>query len=56
VLLSRRDFDRLAAQAQKHTEDEYWTQSAIRADADSRVKREQRIPFKAIEKELDARP
>lgn len=55
VLLSRRDFDRLAAQARRQTEDDYWTESALRAEARSREKGEKPIPFERIERELDAR-
>jgi hypothetical protein len=55
VLLARRDFDRLAAQAQQQTEDDYWTTAALEAEARARSKREKPIPFEQIERELDGR-
>jgi hypothetical protein len=54
VLLAKRDFEKLAAQAQKQTEDEYWTESALKAEAKARAKREKPIPFEDIERQLDA--
>jgi hypothetical protein len=54
VLLAKRDFEKLAAQARRQTEDDYWTESALQAEAKSRAKREKPIPFEVIERELDA--
>ena len=55
VLLAKRDFQKLAAQAQRQTEDDYWTESALKAEAEARAKGEKPIPFEQIERELDAR-
>lgn len=55
VLLPKRDFQRLAAQAEKQSEDDYWTQAALKAEAAARSKREPPIPFEQVERELDAR-
>lgn len=55
VLLSKRDFERLAAQAQRQTEDEYWTREALNAEAEARRRNELPIPFEQVEGELDAR-
>jgi len=55
VLLAKRQFEKLAAQAQRQTEDEYWTKSALQAEAKSRLKNDQPIPFDQIESELDSR-
>ena len=54
VLLAKRDFEKLAAQAQKQAEDDYWTETALKAEAKARGKREKPIPFEEIECELDA--
>ena len=54
VLLAKRDFEKLAAQARRQAEDDYWTESALRAEAKARAKREKPIPFEVIERELDA--
>ncbi len=54
VLLPKRDFQRLAAQAGKQSEDDYWTQAALRAESEARSKREKPIPFEHVERELDA--
>jgi hypothetical protein len=54
VLLAKRDFEKLAAQARKQSEDDYWTESALKAEAKARTKREKPIPFEDIERELDA--
>jgi len=55
ILLAKRDFQKLAAQARRQTEDDYWTQAALKAEADARAKGEKPIPFEQIERELDAR-
>ena len=55
VLLAKREFDKLAAQAQRQTEDDYWTETALRAEAKARSKKEKPIAFQDIERELDAR-
>jgi len=55
VLLPRRDFDRLAAQAQRHTEDEYWTAAALQAEAEAKARDDKPIPFSEVERELNAR-
>ena len=55
VLLAKRDFEKLAAQAQRQSEDEYWTNAALEAEARARAKNEKPIPFDQIERELDAR-
>lgn len=55
MLLARRDFDRLAAQAQRQTEDEYWTASALQAEADAKAKNQKPIAFSEVERELNAR-
>jgi hypothetical protein len=53
VLLTRRDFEKLATQAQRQTEDDYWTQAAWRAEADARSRKEKPIPFEQVEREID---
>jgi hypothetical protein len=55
ILLDRRDFDRLAAQAQRQSEDDYWTRAALRAESRARARNEKPVPFEAVERELDAR-
>ena len=55
VLLAKRDFQKLAAQAQRQIEDDYWTEAALKAEAEARAKGEKPIPFEQIERELDAR-
>ena len=55
VLLAKRDFERLAAQAQRQTEDDYWTQEALKAETEARASREKPIPFDAVERALTAR-
>lgn len=55
VLLAKRDFDKLAAQAQRQTEDDYWTDAALKAEAQSRAKREKPIPLEQVERELEVR-
>jgi hypothetical protein len=54
VLLTKRDFEKLAAQAQRQTEDDYWTQAALRAEADARSRKEKPIPFEQVERGLKA--
>lgn len=55
VLLAKRDFERLAAQAQRQTEDEYWTDSALQAEAEAKARKEKPIAFSEVERELNAR-
>ena len=55
VLLTKRDFNKLAAQANRQTEDDYWTDAALRAEAKARSNKERPIPFEVLERELDAR-
>ncbi len=55
VLISRRDYEKLAAQARRQSEDDYWTESALKAEAKARSRKERPIPFAAVERELDAR-
>jgi hypothetical protein len=55
ILLSKRDFAKLAEQAGRQTEDDYWTKAALNAEAKSRAKKEKAIPFEDIERDLDAR-
>ena len=55
VLLAKRDFDKLAAQANRQAEDDYWTTSALQAESKSRSKNEKAIPLEEVERELDAR-
>ena len=54
VLISKRDFERLAAHAREQIEDEYWARSALKAEADARKNKERPIPFEEVERELDA--
>jgi hypothetical protein len=54
VLIAKRDFKRLAEQAQRQTEDDYWTQAALEAEAKAKTKNEKPIPFDEVERELDA--
>jgi hypothetical protein len=54
VLLSKRDFEKLAAQARRQTEDDYWTEAALKAEADAQAKGQKPIPLEDIERELDA--
>ena len=55
VLLAKRDFQKLAAQAQRQAEDDFWTQAALDAEAQARAKNEKPIPFEQVERELEAR-
>jgi hypothetical protein len=55
VLLARRDFDKLAAQADLQTEDDYWVKAALEAEANARANGEKPIPFQRVEREMDAR-
>ena len=36
-------------------EDMYWTEAALKAEADARVKGEKPVPLEAVERELEAR-
>src|SRR5437763_7597043 len=45
VLIARADFDKLAAKARHWTEDEYWSQVALKALAGARAKGEKPIPL-----------
>jgi hypothetical protein len=55
VLVAKRDFERLTAQAQRSREDEYWIQSALQAEAKAKAKKEKPVLFEQVERELDAR-
>lgn len=55
VLIARRDFERLSAEASRQREDDYWTKAALAAEADARRRRQKPIPFEQVERELDAR-
>ena len=54
VLLAKRDFDKLTAQAGRQTEDDYWTETALNAEAQARSTGEEPIAFSVVERELDA--
>ena len=54
VLIGKRDFEKLAAQARRQTEDEYWSEAALRAEAKARANGERPIAFEQVEHELDA--
>jgi hypothetical protein len=55
VLVAKRDFEKLAAQARRQTEDDYWTQTALETEAKARAKKQKPIAFEEVERELDAR-
>ena len=55
VLVAKRDFEKLAAQAQRQTEDDYWTKAALNAEAKARAKNEKPISFELVERELNGR-
>jgi hypothetical protein len=55
VLIGKREFQKLAEQAQRQTEDDYWIQAALDAEAKARLRKEKPIPFDVVERELDAR-
>ena len=55
ILLAKSDFEKLASQARRQSEDDYWTQSALDAEARAKAGRQRPIPFEQIERELDAR-
>jgi hypothetical protein len=55
ILLPKRDFQKLAAQAERQTEDDYWTQAALAAEASAKSKKEKPIPFDEVEREMVAR-
>jgi hypothetical protein len=55
VLIAKREFMRLAQQAQKQTEDDYWMRSALDAEGKAKAKKEKPIPFEEVEREIDAR-
>ena len=55
VLLSKRDFEKLAAQAREQAEDDYWSDSALKAEARAKALGEKPIPFAKVERELDVR-
>jgi hypothetical protein len=48
VLLAKHDFQRLAAQARRQTEDDYWTQADLKAEADARSKKQRPIAFEQV--------
>jgi hypothetical protein len=55
VVLAKRDFQKLAAQAQQQTEDEYWTRAALEAEERAKKNGERPIPLEQVERELAAR-
>lgn len=55
ILLPKRDFQKLAAQADRQMEDDYWTQAALAAEASAKSNKERPIPFHDVEREFDAR-
>lgn len=55
VLLPKRDFERLAAQARRQTDDDYWTRAALHAESKARAEGEKPIPFEHVEREVNAR-
>lgn len=55
VVIARRDFDRLAAEASLQREDDYWAEAALAAEAKAKSRKETPIPFEQIEREIDAR-
>jgi hypothetical protein len=55
ILVPKRDFQKLAAQADRQLEDDYWTKAALAAEAEARAKGEKTIPLAQVEQELDAR-
>ena len=55
ILVPKRDFEKLAAQARRQMEDDYWTTSALEAEAKSRSRGEKPMPFEEVERELGAR-
>ena len=55
VVIPKRDFQILSARAERQAEDEYWTQSALRAEAKARARGGRTIPLEEIERELDRR-
>jgi hypothetical protein len=52
ILLPKRDFQKLAAQAERQMEDDYWTQVALAAEASAKSKKEKPIPFDEVEREF----
>jgi len=54
ILVAKRDFEKLAAQAQRQTEDDYWTNAALQAEARAKARHEKSIAFEEVERELDA--
>jgi len=54
VLLAKRDFQKLAAQAQRQTEDDYWTQAALKAEAHARAKKQKPVDFESVVSAIDA--
>ena len=55
VLLAKRDFEKLAAKARRQIEDDYWTETALKTEAEMRAKGQKPIPFAQVERELDER-
>lgn len=43
------------ARARRQTEDDYWIEAALKAEADARERGEKAIPFEQVEDELDSR-
>jgi hypothetical protein len=55
VVIPKSDFEKLTAQAQRQTEDDFWTEAALRAEADSRARGEKLIALADLELGLDAK-
>ena len=55
VVIARRDFDRLSAEASRQREDDYWTEVALAAEARAKARKQTPVPFDQVERELDAR-
>ena len=53
VLLTKADYEKLAAQAERQTEDDYWTQAALDAESRARVNGEKPIALDEVERELE---
>jgi hypothetical protein len=51
VLIVKRDFQRLAEQAERQAEDDYWIRSALDVEAKAKAKKQKPIPFQEIEAE-----
>ncbi len=59
VLLPAKEYRQLKGRARPavkvaRSEDDYWTDAALKAEADARAKGDKPIPLEAVEAELDA--